>query len=42
MFERCDIYLKSERFRRSKFTLLKVKPKGRITFDNVSFDLQKH
>ena len=36
----CNIYLKPERFRKSKFTLSKI-TFDNVTFDNVNFDLRK-
>ena len=44
IFKSCNIYLKPERFRKSKFTLSKVKSESffsDFTFDNVNFDLRK-
>ena len=44
MFKSCNIYLKPERFCKSKFTLSKVKSEtdSDFTFTNVNFDLRKH
>ena len=39
IFKSCNIYLKPERFHKSKFTLSKVI--SDFTFDNVNFDLRK-
>ena len=39
IFKNCNIYLKPERFHKSKFTLSKVI--SDFTFDNVNFDLRK-
>ena len=45
IFKSCNIYLKPERFRKSKFTLSKVNfyfnSDSDFTFDNVNFDLRK-
>ena len=44
IFKIFNIYLKPDRFRKSKFTLSKVKSEKKdsdFTFDNVNFDLRK-
>ena len=44
LFKSCNIYLKPERFRKSKFTLSKVKSESKHykeDNDNVNFDLLK-